>query len=66
MKMVRRQFLKLGLFSSIVAGMPEKGKAEARRKDRFWSIGSEEKFHDLSILQGATDESKTQFSVRSL
>ncbi len=63
MKMVRRQFLKLGIFSSIVAGMPEKGKAGAQSKDRFWSIGSEENFHELSILQGATDQNKTQFSV---
>lgn len=66
MKIVRRRFLKLGLFSSVVAALPQKGKTKTNSKDRFWPIGGDNdsnEFHDISILQGATDENNTQFSV---
>ena len=58
MKLKRRGFLKVGLFSSIAAGVPVQGIAKE-------PMNLTPRFRDdrLSILQGATDETATQFSI---
>ncbi len=55
MRLLRRRFLKLGLLSSVVSQIPlgRKAKADFSFRSRF----------DYSILQGATDEASTQFSI---
>ncbi len=62
--MIRRQFLKAGLLSSVLASVPTRSSAKIK-ENRFWPFDDEVEtnYHLRSILQGATDSSRTQFSI---
>lgn len=57
--MVRRRFLQWGVFSSVVSNLPQEAFAKKNNKLNPPNFRKDR----LSILQGATDESHTQFSV---
>jgi alkaline phosphatase D len=60
MKFQRRGFIKWGLMTSVLSAVPVSGQAqEPDDFDENFLLRTE----TLSILQGATDESRTQFSV---
>jgi len=56
MSVTRRGFLKYGLAGAVLANLPGKAKAQAEQQEVI-------RRSEPSILQGATDETKTQFSI---